>query len=344
MSVGATLVASFLVTLVRPETWALALATFLLRGGVVLVVAPIVVIPSAVGLANVVAPVLTSLVFGGLTHGWVIALAVAAVAAVAGGIVGGLFAATAEAESIVLVAADEDVTPATSAIRTVGPTRPRRGAARRILALRLIAHLPTLLALSWGAYRVVAVVYRELTLPSDVVTPLVLRVLHGTPEAVAVIVAAWSLGEVIGGLGARRIVMLGEGVPRAFVGALGSLLRRPMRSAVLALVPGLALIAVVAPSVLATSVAWHAVQTAFAIGESLAAGLALVVLLVGLWGGGLLLLAVVSAWRAAVWTVDAAGTFGAVETVRQGDWNATADSGTLTDLRPRGVGPDRGDR
>ena len=56
MSIGAALLASFLVTLVRPATWALALAAFLVRGGVLLVLAPIVVLPSAVGLGELPGP------------------------------------------------------------------------------------------------------------------------------------------------------------------------------------------------------------------------------------------------------------------------------------------------
>ena len=46
MSAGAALVASLMVTLANPATWVLGLVTFLLRGGLLVVLAPIVVIPS----------------------------------------------------------------------------------------------------------------------------------------------------------------------------------------------------------------------------------------------------------------------------------------------------------
>ena len=60
----ATLSIAFGAILARPATWPLALLTFLLRGGLLLVAAPILVLPSAVGLANVVVPWLSALVFG----------------------------------------------------------------------------------------------------------------------------------------------------------------------------------------------------------------------------------------------------------------------------------------
>ena len=43
---------ALLVTLATPATWPLALATFLVRGGVILVLLPIVVLPTTVGLGN----------------------------------------------------------------------------------------------------------------------------------------------------------------------------------------------------------------------------------------------------------------------------------------------------
>ena len=66
MTVGATLVASLLLALARPRTWPLALATFLLRGGILVVLAPIVVLPSAVAVGNVLTPLLSNVVFRGV--------------------------------------------------------------------------------------------------------------------------------------------------------------------------------------------------------------------------------------------------------------------------------------
>src|SRR5688572_26732796 len=164
MTVGATLVASFLIALVRPRTWPLALAAFLLRGGFLVVLAPIVVLPSAVALSNVLTPLLSTVVFRGYAS-----IVLPLVAFGLGGLLwlcgGGLVAAAAESEGVRTIAADDDAWPAGRAQRHLDRAE---HPAWRVLTVRLIAHLPLLLALSWGAIRIVTVTYRELTVPSDV--------------------------------------------------------------------------------------------------------------------------------------------------------------------------------
>jgi hypothetical protein len=337
VSVGATLVASLLVTLARPATWPLALATFLLRGGVLLVVAPIVVLPSAVGLGNVLAPLLTTLVFRGVTP----SIAFMATALVAGLLLwlfgGGLVAAAAESELTRRVAADEETWRAAS---------PRPGfvtaahPAWRVLTVRLIAHLPLLLALSWGAIRIVTTTYRELTVPSDVGVPLVLRVVGAAPDALAVLLVAWLLGEVIGAIAARRVVLLGERVPTALGAAIVRLVTHPLRAAAFALGPLVPLVFVLVVVGFAGSATWEALRASLSIGSDGLVTIALVLALVALFAGGLLLIGVASAWRAAVWTVELAGTYGAMGHGPVAHWNRPTDSGTLSDLRPRGVDPD----
>ncbi len=64
MTRGAALSSALLATLAEPATWALALAAFLIRGGIILVALPVVVLPTPVGIGNVVAPVLNTIAFG----------------------------------------------------------------------------------------------------------------------------------------------------------------------------------------------------------------------------------------------------------------------------------------
>src|SRR5687767_13758371 len=140
MTVGATLVASLLLALAKPATWPLALSTFLLRGGIIVVLVPIVVLPSAVALGNVLTPVLSTVVFRGFGP---IALPLALVGL--GGLLwligGGLVAAAAESEQVRAVAADDDAWPAGRPARLVPTAHP----AWLVLTVRLIAHLPLLL-------------------------------------------------------------------------------------------------------------------------------------------------------------------------------------------------------
>lgn len=337
MSLGATLVASLLVTLARPATWPLALATFLLRGGFLLVVAPIVVLPSAVALGNVVTPLLSSVVFQGFTA----SVALVLVATGLGGLVwlvgGGLVAAVAEAELVREIATDDEAFPAG---RSPSGLTPAGRPAWRVLTVRLLAHLPLALALSWGAIRIVSVTYRELTVPSDVAVSLVLRVVGGAADALAVVFLAWLCGEIVGAIAARRVILLGENVPTALRVAVLRLVRHPVRCAVVSVVPLVPLAMLLLAIGLAGSATWGALRAALSLGSGWVVALVLLMTLVGLFAGGLLLIGVSSAWRTAVWTVEVARTFGVTEHGPEGEWKGGADSGTLTDLRPHGVDPD----
>jgi hypothetical protein len=337
VTVGATLVASLLATLSRPATWPLALASFLLRGGFLLVLAPIVVLPSAVGVANVLTPLLSTFVFHGLTPSIALLVAAIGVGALVWVVGGGLLAGAVESELVGRIAADEE---AWGAGELVAGIHLAAHPAWRVLIVRLIASLPLLLALSWGAIRIVTVGYRELTVPSDVTVPLVARVVGGASDAVAIVIGAWLLSETVGGLAARRVILSGERVPIALRAALLRLLRAPARCAILALVPLVPVALALLVAGLATSVAWEALRAAMSFDAGAVVVLLLVAALVALFVGGLALIGVASAWRAAAWTIDLTGTFGSTRYDPEGHWNGAADSGRLGDLRPRGVDPD----
>jgi hypothetical protein len=339
VNLGAALSTSFLITLVRPATWLLALVSFLLRGGIVIVVAPIIVMPCAAGAANVIAPFLTSYVFGGASTAFVALL----VGLIMGGLiwlfVGGLVAAAAESEQIVIVASDEELGAPRAAARA-GSTPGRSGSPVNVLAVRLIAMAPTFLALAWGSVRIVGVTYRELTVPSDITLPIAIRVVLAAPESVAVLMVAWLAGQVVGAVAARQVVLAGTGVVRGLGHAVGFCLRHPARVLILELVPLAGLLLVIAPTAAAAAAAWLAIGASFRSDAGPAQTIGLVILFVLLWTGGLLLVAVMSAWRNAAWTVALARTFGATGGDPPGEWNPAAESGTLADLRPRGVDTD----
>ena len=221
---GAALSEALLATLANPATWPMALAAFFLRGGLLLVFLPIAVLPSPVGLGNVFAPTLMTLVFQGVSVEVALAAGLVVLAIVAWIVIGGLVAASLEAAAARIVVR-EDATASPDA----GPGPGRRVAAR-ILVARLLAHVPTGVVLVWGSARLVEVTYRELTSPFDVATPIVLRVLRSAPDAIVAIVVAWMLGEIIGAIAARRIVLAGVGVRRALRDAIVVAIRRPLGS------------------------------------------------------------------------------------------------------------------
>jgi hypothetical protein len=190
--------------------------------------------------------------------------------------------------------------------------------------------VPFAIALGWGGIRIVDAAYRELSRPVDVTTPIATRVLSSVPEVIAVLAITWAVGQIVGAMAARRIVLLGAGWAGSLRGALVECLRRPLQVIVLYVVPALALLAVLLPTAAATSSTWD--RARIAIGEPVGAleGILTVCAFVALWLGGLVLVSMVCAWRAAVWTLDAEQrTFGVTPPVRPGDWSDPEASGTL---------------
>ena len=61
---GTVISGAFVVTLLRPVSWALGLAGFLAGGGLLLVAWPILVLPTPTGLQNALGGPVSSLVFG----------------------------------------------------------------------------------------------------------------------------------------------------------------------------------------------------------------------------------------------------------------------------------------
>jgi hypothetical protein len=305
VSPGAALSGALLAALATPATWPLALGTFFLRGGLFAVLLPIVVLPSPVGLGNLLAPTLMTFVFRGVSLGIAIAIGLFVCAILAWVVVGGLVAATLEAEAARIVADLDDaggtVRSESDPVRASAPSSPR--VASRILAARLVAHVPTAVALIWGSTRLVGVAYRELTTPFDVASPIALRVLGGAPEVVVLVVGLWMLGEIIGGMAARRIALAGAGVQGAIREAMVAAIRNPVVALLGFWVPTAGLILVLVPSAVAAATALGIVRMAMrSPADPLGATLA-VLLFVSLWMAGLLLLAVTAAWRSAVWSM-----------------------------------------
>jgi hypothetical protein len=339
---------ALLVTLATPATWALALAAFLIRGGILLVIVPIVVLPTAVGLGNLFGATLVSLAFGSIPVEVIVATGLVAAGVVAWVVLGGWLAAGLEAEGARIVARDEDVAAFGGAAPRRPPSAPSMGRiAGRILAARLIASVPLAIVLALGTVRLIFVTYRELTAPLDVATPIVLRVLRGSPEVVVAVVVAWMVAEILGAIAARRIVLGGMGVGAALRQASAAAFRHPVASLTRFWLPTFLLFLVLIPSALAAGATWQAAGTALDEDADPVRLLVTVVLFVGLWAVGLVLIAVVCAWRAAVWTiadVTRQGTFGGSTHRRPGHWRPHRSSATLWSGRPMGRSRRRGER
>jgi hypothetical protein len=323
---GPGLVAALSVTIARPSTWPLALGAYLLRGGIVLVLIPIVVLPTPVGVGNLLAPAVMSISLGALPVPLVVASVGLGIGFALWLVIGGWLAAALEAEAIRIVADAQHGQVMAS---------PRRRIAARILAARLACLLPLAAVLAVGTVRIVFVTYTELVLPSDTTSSIAIRVLRDAPDVPLVIALTWMASEIVAAVAARRIVLAGDGVGPALRIAVARSVRHPMAALARFWLPLLVFLALLAAAGLVASTAWQA--TGDRLGDAhdpieLLAAMIVVAFLVGSWLVGLLLIGVVTAWRGAVWTVAevaAAGTFGGSTNRRPGDWRADRRSATL---------------
>ena len=274
----------------RPGLAAVGLAGFLARGGLLLFALPFVVLPTVVGVGNWIGP--TSITASGPSERllWLIgALVGIGIAGLALGTVIGAFADL----QLFGAAAGAD------AVRRGRPARPHRGSKAllaRLVLIRLLAIVPVSLALAWSANRFGAAAYRELILPDELVTPIVLRVLDRTRDAVALVIGAWLLGELIGGVAVRHLLRSGDPIPVALLRPVGDLVRRPITTVVTFALGAVLPLVLLAPPLAVTWLLFGVARFALAGGE-LAWTLAATVLFVVAWGGSLAASAYVASWR-----------------------------------------------
>jgi hypothetical protein len=353
--------ASLLVSLGRPTWWLLALAGFLARGGILLAILPIVNLPSPLVLSNLVAPVIVPLALGHVDEGVLAAIAVAVGGLLAWLIIGGLVGAATDLALIrdgLAAAREEGVTRRATADAegADGGSMSRLeergiGLVGRIFAVRLLAHLPFAVVLVVGTVGIIQVAYAELTRPANVDTPLVLRVVAAAALPIAAIVIAWFVGELAGGIAARRIVLAGDGVRAALGGAVAALVRQPRSTVVPAVVMTIPLAVILGGTLGGARVAW--LRADGALTDPRIDAIALVVALgtlVVIWLAALALIGVVTAARSAALTFEAVridteglrvaassgesgnaigGTFGASTHHRPGDRPLGDDGGSL---------------
>ena len=203
---AANMQAALLAALARPAWWALALAAFLVRGGFLVIILPIVSIPTTADLTNAFAPTVEDLIYGRPSVEAVIA--------------GTLLISGAFVTLYALVFIGSWLDLALLRATTSDPElelgwSPANGSATLALAIQLVAHIPTVVAIGYAAIRVIGVLYVELTSPGDATTPLAIRVLAQAPDAPLAVGITWLVGEAVGGLATRRVAA-GEPVAAAF--------------------------------------------------------------------------------------------------------------------------------
>jgi hypothetical protein len=356
VSRSAAFLASLLVSLGRPSWWLIALAGFLARGGIVLAILAVVSLPSPLILSNLVAPVILPLAMGHLDAGVVATIAALVAGLLAVLLIGGLIGAVTDLALIrdgVAAAADEGVVSPGGGIAEAWPAGGRGGirVVGRILAVRLLAHLPFVAIVAIGGVGIVDVTYIELTRPGEVATPLVARIVASAARPIVAIIVAWFLGELAGGIAARRIVLDGVGVRAALVGAAVALVRQPRSTVLPGLVTTIVLVAILGGTLGGARIAWLRADTALT--DPTIDGTTVIVTLVtfvAIWLAALTLIGLLAAARSAALTFEAVrigaerlrsaasrggpgdaigGTFGASTHRRPGDWPIGDKGGSL---------------
>jgi hypothetical protein len=288
-SAAAVLASATRWTLARPDAWPVALVAFLARGGVVVMALPFLVLPTPIGIAAWVGA--DAISADGPTARLVV-LAIAAALAVGGAVVLG---------AIVAAASDRSVLSAWAADAAVEPSR-RRGAVAtvaRVVAIRAAAAIPPAIAVAWAIPRLADAVYRQLTLPDDLASPLALRVVAMAPEAVLAIALGLFAGELLAGPATVHAVVGGDGALRSLARVPGDLLGRP--AAVLgAYLAGAGLLIVgLAIPLAAGIVAWDLARRSLAAGSDPLPVAAAVLVFVGALLAALAAAGAVAAWRRA---------------------------------------------
>jgi hypothetical protein len=197
-----------------------AVTGFLVRGGIVVLALPAVVLPSVIGLAQITG--VRAISIAGQPTPWLIEVALLAVLGVAAWLV-----------AAGVVGALVDVWLVEMALDTTGSTRGRLAVPGRPLILRLVAiraacAVPLAVALAWAAERFFQATYNELVTPTDLAQPLPLRVALAAADAVAVVTVVWLATETIAAIAVRRQILAGGGIWRSLAGAALQVVRRPL--------------------------------------------------------------------------------------------------------------------
>jgi len=296
VSVSGVLVGSALAVLERPRWLVLALAAFLVRGGVLLLLIPIVQAPTTAALANVFGPTLVGFVFGGVSPGFLVLVESGVAVLVAWLVLGGLAGAAIDLALVREAVASEEFG---GDGLDLGDRRSGGAGPGRVLVARLIAHLPTAAAVALGVGLLVDAAYQELIHPGDPTLSVPIRVVLRVPWVVVALAGTWLLGEAAGGLAARNLAG-GASLPRSLLLAVRGLLR-PAGLAVLVLTD-VAVIGTAAIGWVILAFAFDAVRTGVLGGASLGGLVAGFILLSVAWFAAAWLLSLATAWRTTAWT------------------------------------------
>jgi hypothetical protein len=295
--------AAVVVSLARPLSWLLGVLGFMAGGGLAIVAWPIVVVPTPTGLQNALGGPVSTLVFGAPSarlFGLIVGAAGAAALLLVVGVVVGAWAERQGIPVTLDAAFDEGLDP-DGAVIVRGRGVPGSG---RVAVLRFLSLAPVAAAgtVAWSS--IYDATYRELILPDDLTTPLPFRVVNDVPWLLVALLLVWLASDAAASVGVRRLVLERRPVLVAWLLGWTDLVRRPARVLPTALFGLVALLVPLAPALLATGIGSDRVRDLLASDPEPWIAVAAIALWVGAWLGGLVLVGVGAAVRAAAWTLE----------------------------------------
>jgi hypothetical protein len=291
------------VTLVRPLSWVLGLLGFLAGGGLAIVAWPILVLPTPTGLQNALGGPISTLVFGAPSarlFGLIVGATVATVVLLVAGVVAGAWAER-EGIAVTLEAAAEEGLDRAGAALAQGHGVP---GTLRVAALRFLSLAPVAIAGAVAWPTIYDATYQQLILPDDLVTPLPLRVLADVPWLLVGLGVVWLASDAAASVGVRRLVLERRPVVVAWLLGWADLVRRPARVLPTALFGLVVLLVPLVPALVAAGVGWGRIRDLLASDPEPWFAVAAIMAWVAVWLGGLVLVGVAAAIRAAAWTLE----------------------------------------
>lgn len=280
----------------QPQLWLLGTLSFILRGGLIVLLLPIVVLPTQVEVRLMLGGNLGST---GLSPAFWVAVGAATISST--GLVMVVLYALARIEVAAFAQLARDPELDIAAPVDTGAQ------VRNLFVIESLTLMALLLAAVPLAGALGQVTYAEILRPTSTL-PIYDRVLAQVMLPLALFAVALPVVDSISAAVVRRMLM-GRSVGSAVSGSIGALVRRPFRFLATAAVAWLALAIVVVGSDAALSIAWQAARAAFLRTTSVAdmltsvAPLLVAVLLAGVFMSGLAVCGYVAAIRNALWTI-----------------------------------------
>jgi hypothetical protein len=298
------------------DTIVVALAGFLVRGGIVLLAAPAAVMPSVLGLASVFG--VNAFGIDGRPTTWFISVVILGVVAIGLWLLIACLLGSLLDVWVIHAAIEWDP----RAIRRPRPL-PSFGLLLDMASVRAVCLIPLGASLVWAVSQIYDAAFAELTLPRDLATPLLVRIaIRGAP-VLTVVAVTWLSTETVAAIAVRHMLIGGVGFWQSLAGAVEQIGRRPLSTLATVVIS-------TATSVVAVGIAVTGMATAFDWCLAAARMQSPIVIQIGLgplsttrdfrpavflgttlvlalaWVVGLALSGIMSAWRSAAITAETA--------------------------------------